>query len=126
MNSVDLNNLVALEQYRSEMITDMPDMLDAVGFPEQAANLNGHQFGNFVTWVTTQVAIEGHGATENAIGLTVDQTRIFNPFAIKHRLMGPVELWTPGDAIPEGAGVGEIKKYDTFPELLKLVPEAYK
>ena len=126
INGVDLSDPASLGMYRMSIILDLPELLDQLCFAEQAQNLRGQRFDDFVKWVTGKVSIEGHGATDNALGLTTEQTRVFNPFAIKHQLMGPVDLWLPGDVLPKDSGVGEIKNYETFPELLSLVPDAYK
>ena len=126
MNVVDLGSQESLETYRSAIISDLPEILGAVGLLEQSEMLENGNPAQFLSWYKECVAIEGHGATENTVGLTSQQTAAFNPYAIKHRIMGPVELWVPKDDIPEGSVVGDIKKYDQFPEIDKLIPEAYK
>ncbi len=126
MNVVDLGNRESLETYRAGVVEALPQILGDVGFAEQARLVEQGRVNDFLTWYTGSVAIEGHGATANAIGLTPEQTSKFNAHAIEHRLMGPVDLWTPDDDIPTGQNVGDIKLYDPFPEIDKLIPEAYQ
>jgi hypothetical protein len=125
LQSVDLSNPNSLRNYRDDLLRELPEMIGRVGFTTEAALLEQGDHQAFVEWFTGSVAIQGHGATDG-FGLTREQGALFNPYASKHKLMGPVDLWLPGDELPEDVLMGEIKNYEQFPEIDKLIPAAYR